>query len=343
MGISRQGILLGLTLTAATCVSGPAFGQSVAEFYHGKVLTLLVSADAGTPTDTFARQFARFYATHIPGHPIPVVQNVVGAGGMVAAASLQSSQPKDGTVVGFLQRNNLYTPLLEPDGSNFDPRQLTWLGSLDKVSYSLVAMTRTGVTTADDLFRKTLFIGATGFSSENRVLPAMLDQYAGSKLKIVSGYTGRSEVYLAMQRGEVDGWASTVDGLQEGEPARMLADGRMKVVLHLGWHSDPAFPNVPNLSSYITNPDAKALFNFFLAPFEAGRPIAVPKGVPQDRLDALRKAFAETVTDPEFTASMKASGFPIEAIDGKEVENIIDALYATPEAVLKQARKFHNR
>ena len=91
MGISRQGALLSFALTAATCATAPAFGQSVEEFYHGKVLTLLVSADAGTPTDTFARQFARFYSTHIPGHPIPVVQNVVGAGGMVAAASLQSS------------------------------------------------------------------------------------------------------------------------------------------------------------------------------------------------------------------------------------------------------------
>ncbi|MDL4915101.1 MAG: tripartite tricarboxylate transporter substrate-binding protein [Enterobacterales bacterium endosymbiont of Blomia tropicalis] len=343
MGISRQGALLSFALTAATCATAPAFGQSVEEFYHGKVLTLLVSADAGTPTDTFARQFARFYSTHIPGHPIPVVQNVVGAGGMVAAASLQSSQPKDGTVVGFLQRNNLYTPLLEPHQSNFDPRQLTWLGSLDKVSYSLVAMSRTGVTTADDLFRKTLFIGATGFSSENRVLPAVLNEYANTKLKIVSGYTGRSEVYLAMQRGEVDGWTSTLDGLEAGEPARMLADGRMKVILQLGWKSDPAFPDVPNLSAYITNPDAKALLNFFLAPFEAGRPIAVPKGVPQDRLDALRKAFAETMKDPEFTRAMTAAGFPIEAIDGKEVENIISTLYATPDAVLKKARQFHSR
>lgn len=342
MRISRQEALLGLAITTATLMAAPAFGQSVEQFYQGKVLTLLVSADAGTPTDTFARQFARFYATHIPGHPIPVVQNVVGAGGLVAAASLQSSQPKDGTVVGFLQRNNLYTPLLEPGASNFDPRQLSWLGSLDKVSYCLVAMNRTGVTTADDLFRKKIFIGATGFSSENRVLPAMLDEYADSKMKIVSGYTGRSEVYLAMQRGEVDGWASTVDGLETGEPARMLADGRMKVLLHLGWQSDPAYPDAPNLSTYITNPQVKALFNFFLAPFEAGRPIAVPKGVPQDRLDALRKAFDETVTDPQFTAAMKASGFPIEAIDGKEVEKIIDALYATPETVLEKARKFHN-
>ena len=343
MGMTRQAAMFGFGLSVAAFMAGPAFGQSVEEFYRGKALTLVVSADAGTPTDTFARQFARFFSQHLPGHPIPVVQNVVGAGGMVAAASLQTSQPKDGTVIGFLQRNNLYTPLLEPDQSHFDPRQVNWLGSLEKVNYTIVSMTRTGITTADDLFHKELIIGATGFSGENRVLPAMLNQYAGARMRIVSGYTGRSEVYLAMQRGEVDGWASTVAGLQEGEPARMLADGRMKVLLHLGWKSDPAFPDAPNLSRYVTDPAARELFDFFVSPFEAGRPIAVPKGVPEDRLDALRTAFNETVHDPQFTAAVKAAGFPIEAIDGPAVDQIVSALYATPDAVLDKARKLRNR
>jgi tripartite-type tricarboxylate transporter receptor subunit TctC len=343
MGIPRRAALFGFALTAATLIAGPAFGQSVEEFYSGKALTLVVSADAGTPTDTFARQFARFFTQHIPGKPIPVVQNVIGAGGMVAAASLQTTQPKDGTVVGFLQRNNLYAPLLESDKSSFDPRQVTWLGSLDKVSYTLVAMTHAGVTTADDLFKKELIIGATGFSGENRILPAMLNEYAGTKMRIVSGYTGRSEVYLAMQRGEVDGWASTIDGLQTGEPARMIADGRMKVLLHMGWDTDPDFPDAPNLSAYITDPDTKALFDFFVAPFEAGRPLAVPKGVPEDRLAALRMAFAETVADPEFIKSVESAGFPVNAIDGGAVEQIISKLFETPDSVLEKARKLRNR
>ncbi|AZP72700.1 hypothetical protein EJJ20_29025 [Pseudomonas poae] len=342
MGTPRRAALFGFALTAATFIAGPAFGQSVEEFYSGKALTLIVSADAGTPTDTFARQFARFFTQHIPGKPIPVVQNVIGAGGMVAAASLQTTQPKDGSVVGFLQRNNLYAPLLESK-SSFDPRQVTWLGSLDKVNYTLVAMTHAGVITADDLFKKELIIGATGFSGENRILPAMLNEYAGTKMRIVSGYTGRSEVYLAMQRGEVDGWASTIDGLQTGEPARMIADGRMKVLLHMGWETDPDFPDAPNLSAYIKDPDTKALFDFFVSPFEAGRPLAVPKGVPEDRLAALRTAFAETVADPEFIKSVQSAGFPVNAIDGPAVEKIISKLFATPDSVIEKARKLRNR
>lgn len=342
MSISRRVALSGIALAAAVAVA-PALGQTAETFYRGKTLTLLVSADAGTPTDLVTRQFARFFVKHMPGQPKAVVLNTVGAGGMVAAASLQSRQPSDGTVIGFLQRNNLYVPLLDQKQKNFDPRNVKWVGSLDKVSYCIVAMTRTGVTTADDLAKKKLTLGATGFSNENRILPAMLNQHLDTKLNIVPGYTGRGEVYLAMQRGEVDGWASTIDGLKVGEPAKMLADGTMKVLLHLAWTSHPDFPKVPNLSTQITKPEVKALFDFFIAPFAAGRPIAVPKDVPQDRLDALRAAFLKTMADPEFVKVMTSQGFPIDPIDGPAIEQIVSKLYATPASVIETVRSIQNQ
>ncbi len=340
MGITRRTALTGVALAATGVV--PAFAQSVEEFYRGKSLTLVVGADAGTPTDIIARQFAQAFVKYLPGKPDPVVMNVVGAGGMVAAGSLQSKQPRDGTAIGFLQRNNLYIPLLDPRQNVFDPRRARWLGSLSKVNYCIVAMTRSGAKSADDLFRKKIYLGATGFSNENRMLPALLNQYLGTKLAIVPGYTGRGEVYLAMQRGEVDGWASTVDGLSEGEPARMIAQGKLKVLLHLGWNSPPEFPDVPNLGAYVTRPEVKELFDFFLLPFQAGRPLAVPEGVPADRLAALRSAFARTITDARFIAAMKKQGYPVDPIDGAAVERIVSQLYATPVAALDGVRKLRN-
>jgi tripartite-type tricarboxylate transporter receptor subunit TctC len=344
MNTTRRLAMIGVTLAAMTMAAGSARGQSsVEKFYHGKTISLVVSAEPGTPTDIIARQFARFFAKQIPGQPQAIVINVAGAGGIVAAASLQSKQPSDGTAIGFLQRNNLYVPLLEPRQGGFDPRKVKWVGSLEKVHYSIVAMTRSGVTTADDLMKKKLTIGATGFSNENRTLPALVNQYLGAKMNIVPGYSGRGEVYLAMQRGEVDGWAPTIDGLKEGEPARLIADGKMKVLLHVGFTSHPDFPNVPNLSAYPLKPEAKAVFDFFLTPFDAGRPLAVPAGVPQDRVDALRTAFMKTVADPEFKAAAKAQGFPVDAVDGAAVEQIVNKLYATPPAVIESARKLRNQ
>jgi tripartite-type tricarboxylate transporter receptor subunit TctC len=338
MGLTRRLTLSGIAIAAAALVAGPSFAQSVEEFYKGKSLTVLVSAPAGSLTDIAARQFAPFYGKHIPGQPDVVVLNVAGAGGMVAAAALQSKQPTDGTVVGFLQRNNLYVPLLDPNQNSFDPREVKWLGSLDKVYYCIVAMPRSGVETTEDLFTKELVIGATGFANENRTLPALLNEHIGTKMNIIPGYSDRGEVYLAMARGEVDGWASTIDGLQTGEPARMLEDDTMRVLLHMGWESHPAFPDVPNLTAYITDPDAKSLLDFFLLPFQAGRPLAVPKDVPQDRVDALRAAFDATVADPEFLEVVAAQNLSVDAITGTRVEEIVATLYATPEAQLEVAR-----
>ncbi|WP_111497403.1 Bug family tripartite tricarboxylate transporter substrate binding protein [Marinobacter bohaiensis] len=342
MGIMRRAFFHSVALVVAAIFCGPAFGQSVDDFYRGKSITLVVSADAGTLTDTLVRQFAPYFVKYLPGQPDAIVMNVAGAGGMVAAASLQTKQPDDGTVVGFLQRNNLYTSLLAPSQSSFDPREVRWLGSLDKVSYALVAMSRSGVLSADDLSKKKLIIGATGFSNENRILPALLNDYAGTKLNIVPGYTGRGEVYLAMQRGEVDGWASTIEGLEKGEPAKMLAEGKMRVLLNMGWNSHSDYADVPNLSDVVTEPDVKALFDFFLSPFEAGRPVAVPRGVPEDRLDALRKAFSKAVADPGFIAAMADLGAPVDPIDGHSVELIVKKLYATPDGVLEKARQARN-
>ncbi|KMK65155.1 tripartite tricarboxylate transporter substrate-binding protein [Puniceibacterium sp. IMCC21224] len=339
MALSHLRTLCGLALVAATAIAAPAFGQTVEEFYSDKDVTMIVSAPAGTLTDTIVRQFAQYYVKHIPGQPDAIVLNVAGAGGMVAAASLQSKQDNDGSVIGFLQRNNLYVPLLDPSQNAFDPREVTWLGSLDKVYYAMVAMTRSGVTTADDLFDKPLVIGATGFANENRTMPALVNDYLGGQIKIIPGYSGRGEVYLAMERGEVDGWASTVDGLFQGEPVNMLADGTMKVLLNLGWVSHPAFPDVPNLTPYVTDPDVKALLDFFLLPLQAGRPFAVPNGVPQDRVDALRAAFDATMADPEFLAAMKAKNYGVDPISGAEVEQIIETLWSTPEVQLETARQ----
>lgn len=338
MGLTRRRILSGIALAAAASLAGPALGQSVEEFYSDKAVTMLVSAPAGSLTDIVARAFAPYYAKHIPGEPDIVVMNVAGAGGIVAAASLQSKQAKDGSVVGFLQRNNLYVPLLDESQSSFDPRDVAWLGSLDKVYYAIVAMTRSGVTTADDLLSKELVMGATGFSNENRTVPALVNEYAGTMMNIIPGYSDRGEIYLAMERGEIDGWASTVDGLTQGEPARMLEDGTMQVLLHLGWESHPDFPDAPNLTPYVTDPEAKALLDFFLLPFQAGRPLAAPKEVPQDRLDALSAAFDATVKDPEFVAAMGAQDFAVDPISGESVAEIVAKLYATPEPQLEAVR-----
>ena len=335
----ENGLLMGLTAFVALSWAGAAQSQSVEEFYKGKAVNLVVSAPAGTLSDALARQFGEYFAKHLPGQPDIVVMNVPGAGGMVAAAKLQKNQPRDGTVIGFQQRNNLYRPLVDGEHEKFDPREVNWIGSLNKVYYTIVAMNTAAVQTAEDMFKKPLILGATGYANENRTLPAMMNKYLGTKFDIVHGYSGRKDVYLAMERGEVEGWLPTVAGLLRGTPAQQIKEGKLKVLMQMGWKNHPAFPDVPNFSNYVKDPKVKAMIDFFTMPFEAGRPLAVPKGVPEDRLAALRDAFEATMKDPEFIALMDKRNSPIDPISGKEIEDIIHALYATPEDVLANVRE----
>lgn len=342
MKIPKRSLLLGLATSAAMAwfgaMSAPAQAQTPEEFYKGKSITFLVSAPAGSLTDFVARAFAEHFKAKLPGNPDVVVQNLPGAGGMMAAAQLQLKEVNDGTVLGFLQRNNLYVPLIEGPKSGFDPREVDWIGSLEKVAYAIVAMDTAEVKTTEDLFTKPLILGATGYSNENRTLPAMLNDMIGTKFKIIHGYDARGEVYLAMERGEVDGWASTVAGLSIPDTKQMLDSGRLKVLLHMGFNSLEPFPNVPNLSTYLTKPEDKELYSFFTRTMEAGRPIAVPKGVPADRLEALRKAFNDAAADPAFIEAMKAKDYPVEPITGEQVEAVIKDLYATSDATMERVR-----
>jgi tripartite-type tricarboxylate transporter receptor subunit TctC len=343
MKLFKNKALMGaVTATAMLAMSwlapAPARADAVEDFYKGKSVTFLVSAPAGSLTDFVARNFADHFKSHMAGHPNVVVLNLPGAGGMMAAAQLQLKEVKDGTVIGFLQRNNLYVPLVEGPKSGFDPRELQWLGSLEKVAYAMVAMNNSEVKTTADLFNKPLILGATGYSNENRTLPAMLNDMIGTKFKIIHGYDARGEVYLAMERGEVDGWASTVAGLTIPDTKQMLDQGRLKVLLHLGFESPAPFDKVPNLSSYLKTPEDKELYSFFTRSMVAGRPIGVPKGVPADRLAALRKAFDESAADPDFLSAMKAKDYPVEAVNGAAVEQVVKDLYATSDATMVKVR-----
>ena len=318
---------------------GTAQAQSVADFYAGKTVTLVVSAPAGSLTDLQARQFKDYFAKHIPGQPEVIVTNVSGAGGMIAASRLQQQEPKDGTVIGFLQRNNLYRTLVEGEKGGFDPHEVSWLGSLDSVAYTIAVSGNSPVRTAQDMFSKTLILGATGVANDNRTLPALMNKYMGTKLRIIHGYSGRGEVYLAMERKEVDGWASTIAGLKEPQQAEMVKSGKLIPIIHLDWHSHPDFPNLPNLADFVTAADARAVIDFFILPFASGRPIAVPKGVPEERLAALHAAFRATVEDRDFLADVARRNWSVDPMSGAAVVDIRDKLYATSQETLEAVRK----
>jgi len=339
MNLARKSTVIGAATATFLLCFGGAQAQSVADFYNGKTLTLMVSAPAGSLTDLVARQFKDHFAKHVPGHPDVIVSNVSGAGGMIAASRLQLEEPNDGTVIGFLQRNNLYRSLVEADANGFDPNAVSWVGSLDTVAYIMVVSAYSPVKTAAEMFNRRTILGATGVANDNRTLPALMNKYMGTQFRIIHGYSARGEVYLAMERKEVDGWASTIAGLGRGKQVQMVNDGELIPLMHMGWTSHPDFPDLPNFSDYAIDAEGRSVIDFFAQSFAAGRPIAVPQGTPVDRLIALRAAFDATVEDPEFLAAMARANWGVDPVSGDVVDEIIGKLSSTSTETLEVVRE----
>ena len=287
--------------------------------------------------DLYARVLARHLGKHIPGHPTFVIQNTPGAAGLLVARQLQSSPPGDGSVIALLQRNNLLEPLLSNRDVGFDPRKVIWIGSLNKDTYLIFSWHTSGVRTLEDAMQKELILGNTGGGNENVTFPLLLNQTIGTRFKLVRGYKGSGDLAIAIERGEVQGRAMTWTTLR-GDHPDWLKDKKVDVIVQLALKRNADLPAVPSAVEYIKNENDRRLYQLLLATLDVGRPFAVAKGTPPDRVAAIRKAFGELSEDREFLKELEHRGGSIEYLTGEEVEQVISSIYMTPRDIIDRAR-----
>ncbi|MDB5641878.1 MAG: efflux transporter protein, partial [Hyphomicrobiales bacterium] len=192
-----------LTLASALAPA-PAAAQS-ADFYAGKNLTMIIGFGPGGGYDLWGRTVVRHIVNHLPGRPNPVPQNMPGAGSYNAAAHLYNIAPKDGTMIGIIARDAALGPLTGAEGARFDPLKINWLGTPAVETNVCIARAGAAVQTVEDLYTKTLIVGDTGAGTGTRSYPKALSVLLGMQFKIISGFPSSSDVFLAMERGEVDG------------------------------------------------------------------------------------------------------------------------------------------
>lgn len=336
--------LWGLALASAM-IGGPAAAQTPEEFYQGKTVTMVVAAAAGGFADTIARAFVTEFQTHFPGKPDIVVVNKPGAGGLVAASQLVKVEKKDGTTIGFLLGNVLTTPLVTGKEAQFNPHDVQWIGSLENgdYPYTLYSTPESGVATAEDLQTKPLVLGATSYTNYNRVFPALMNDMMGTKIDIISGYKGSGEVYLALERGEVQGWMEGSHPMsgQTNKASQLLADDVIQPVILMKRKADEDYPDLPVIGDYISDPLKLRVAGFLIDSSATGRPIAVPAEVPADRVEAIRAAFEATLDDPEAVERMKSVlRTPVVKITAAQVETLVDDFYGASEEVLDLVRGY---
>jgi len=314
-----------------TAVAHAAPTPSPEQFYSGKTINLLIGFAPGGDNDAWARTIARYWATHIPGRPRLVPQNVPGAGSLRLMNQLYNTYPKDGTYIGLISRGIPFEPLLGGQGTQFDASRVNWLGSPDRDTNICVARKDAVVKAMGDLFTKELLVGATGSGADTAIYPEFLASLLGMKFKLVNGYQGTNEISLALERKEVDGVCVAHDSIMRDTIGR---SGQLNILFQATLVSDPRLPNVPLATDLARSESDRQALELFFARVAIGRPFAAPPGVPADRIAALRRAFDDTMKDPAFLADTRRQGFNVDAIRGEEIGDRIAAAYRTPREVV---------
>jgi tripartite-type tricarboxylate transporter receptor subunit TctC len=314
-----------------------ASAQTPEEFYRGKQVRFIVGTAAGQEYDLWARMIARHMRRHIPGTPTIVVENMPGAGHVIAANYLFDVAPRDGTVIGMVSRNIPDAAVLKLPGVRFDPRKFNWLGSPELAHRVLIVSDNSGFTKAEELFERELIIGAVGAGQAVTTAPILLKNILGMKLKVVTGYHAPQDVLLAMERGEVGGVVETIASMK-GKRAQHVLSGKVRLLFNMEQERVPEF-GVPSIFEFIKKDEDRQIFQFLTASMEMGRPMLTPPDVPADRLDALRKAFVTTMNDPAFVQEADAAGFEISVKTGEDLQALVNAEMQIPPAIIEKASK----
>ena len=326
-----------LALFGASLASTPTIAnESVETFYSQTPLTLIVSTAVGGGVDAYSRLLARHLGRHVPGNPKIVVQNMPGAAGLKAAHFLYNVAAKDGSVIGHVQRGVLVEPLFGKAEINFDATKVNWIGSLNTEWAIGIASGKSGLKSLEDAFRQEFPVAAEGPTASDYIYTSVLNGVLGTKFKIVSGYSGKPEELLAIERGEVAGLMGWAASSAQALVQQKIDAGELKVVASFAPARRPGYENVPSVYEYAKSDEDRQVLDFMFGPQVFGRPHFAPPGVPADRVAALRRAFDATMKDAAFLAEAKKSGMDLDPFSGEEIEARIRALYATPPGIIER-------
>jgi tripartite-type tricarboxylate transporter receptor subunit TctC len=324
---------LGLAAMLACCVGARA--DSVADFYRGKTVNVLIGVGVGGEYDLQARLVARHLGKHIPGNPAVVPQNMTGAGGLKMTNYLAAVAPRDGTVIAMIQNAFPALQAAGLPGVQFDTGMFHWLGTIAPVVETMAVWHTTGVKTIDEARKREVVAGASARGAITYTYPALMNELFGTKFKIVTGYTGGNQINLAMERGEVEARNNTWSSWKATKRA-WLDEKKIAVIAQAGPRaSDLAAPSIEAMAK---NAEERQLIELVVSGTQLGRPLAITPGVPAERVAALRAAFNAAMKDPEFLAEAKAMNFDVAPVEGVALQKIVEAVLATPKEIAGRAR-----
>ena len=321
----------------AGCLMLVATPVMAADFYENKTVTLINSEAAGTNPDLIARVFAVYMPQYIPGHPKMIVQDMPGAGNLLATNHLYNVAAKDGTVIAALFNSMPLFQVIGSEGVRYDASKFNWLGSTGASNLIIFVMRSTGVHTVDDATKKEVLIGATGAGSSGVIYPTVANRLFDTKFKILIGYGNSGAVNIALQRGEIDGRSWGFLSLQKERPDWIKED-KVAVLFQVGDKRDRNVPDAPLMTELAKNDEQRQVLKLISSPSALGKPYAAPPGVPAERVAILRKAFMDTMQDKAFAAEMKKLNVEFNPVGGDEIQKIATETVQSPAALVQEAK-----
>ncbi len=328
---------LALVVLFGISAGTPTRADEISDFYSGKQVTMLVGFGAGGGADTYARLVARQLGQHIPAKPAVVVQNMPGAGGVIATNHLFNSAAQDGTVVMLMQAALVLEPQLGNKNARWDATKFNWLGNLTRDFIGCVSSGRSGVKSIKEAAQREIVFGATGASAPSATHPYALNNVLGYKTKVIAGYKGTAEVWLAMERGEVEAvcafWAS--QGAVQAK--REFDTGAFVPIAQMGSEKHPIFKDAPLIEDLSRNEDDKSVLKLIFAPNEISRPFAAPPNVPHARVKSLQKAFWDTANSDSLKADANKLGLFVNPMNAESTAAAFKSMVSLPKPIFERA------
>jgi len=316
-----------------------AMAEPVADFYRGKTINLFVSFPPGGGYDIYARVLLPYFTRHIPGNPAIVIKNMEGGSGVKAAGYISTITPQDGTSLGlFLDTLTLGKVLGGP--GEFDPVKLVWIGRIVSTATLAMVWHTSTVQSVAEAKERPIIIAASVPSNSSSFIPTALNDLVGTKFKIVRGFPGSPPMALAMERGEVDAIGGMSWEAIQLTKQDWLIEKKAKGLYTHGAQHIKDVPQVPGLLDLAVDDKSRRILGLMGGGPDIGRSLVAEPGIPGERAAALRKAFMETMEDPEFVADMHKRNLGVEPLSGEEVQKIVATAVATPSELVQQAARY---
>jgi len=339
--MSRRTLLLrAAALGVAAMLSvPPAAADDVADFYKGKTASLYLGYPPSGAYDIYARLIARYLTKYVPGNPQFIVRYKPGAASLNLVNELYNVLPRDGSVIGMFARSVALNRLLGREGANFNPVEFNWIGSANNEVSICGVWHGVGVWSTKDFISRPLVFAANAPDAESDVYPNILNNLLGTKFKVVAGYPGVNDLTLALERGEADARCGWSWGAVKAAKPDWLRDKKIYIAVQFATKKHPELPDVPLATELTRNDNERAALDLILTQQVMGRPFAAPPKVPADRVAALRRAFDQSLKDPELLAEAEKAQLEIAPVDGEALQVMVEHMFQAPQDVIDAARK----